>query len=227
MSINIISSLKEVDAQSPSYRIFNGNDMVAGVMGTGWTGTGNVFGNSLTYQTTSVSGQGGIRYCAGSNNAPITLGQPKGGINWAKGVKLTTLICRDSTPIDSNISFRLSFGKTGASNGDLTVKGIGWKFIGTGAIQLMVHNGSALTISTNGTYLLSDANTHSISVESDGLGNAKLIVDNVQVASCSGAPIIATGTSSSNSIIFDGLSSGTPLSTGTLFIGQIHLQTDI
>lgn len=231
MSISISSDgFKEVDAFNPSYRIFNGNDFSAGTAtGVGITTTSNTFGNSYNYLTTSVSGSSNYRYVFASNNSPISIGQPKGGINWAKGVRIATIVCRDTNPIDNAITFRLGYAKAGGGSGDLGagVKGIGWKFTGSGALQCVGYNGTTLTASTNGTYFFDNSNAVKVIVESDGLGNVKLYVNDVLSASCTGAPTSGTGSTSQNYMVVDMNSAGTPANASSMLIGQVHLQTDI
>ena len=227
MIINLLNPAKEQDVRNFSYKIYSGNDFSV-VSGTGFSGSNNPNGFSISYAVGTASGLSASRYVNCGSNAPMSLGQAKDGIDWSKGVILATRLCKESTvnPIDSNVTFTFSLGKPSQTTyGNLTTTGVGIKFTGSGAMQLMVHNGTSLTVSTDGTYVLTGYAVD-IMIQSDGKGNAVLYANGVQVASCSGAPT-SVSTSANNYICFDATTSAVTTASIGVVVGRVHLQIDI
>jgi hypothetical protein len=107
------------------------------------------------------------------------------GYNFSKLVWVSGRVVIDCT--DANVVARITLGKANAAGlGDLASKGIGIRKQGpSGAIQLMVHNGTTLTtvsssITANGVY--------DIDVVGLGDGNVNLYIDKVLRATTSAGP---------------------------------------
>jgi hypothetical protein len=95
---------------------------------------------------------------------------------------------------------RFSFGKTSATWGDLSARGIGFKMGGgaTSNFFLMVHNGTTLTTVDTGFNLNSLAggttSAFDVTLYSDGAGNVTLWIDDVQKATTTAGPSSGTST---------------------------------
>jgi hypothetical protein len=104
---------------------------------------------------------------------------------------------------NANLTARVQFGISGnpAGPGDLAVKGIGWRRVGTGAIELLAHDGTTLTATTS-SFTPTNLISYRYLVESDGSGNVTLYIDSgsgySSVATSTGGP---TGDSSSNPML--------------------------
>jgi hypothetical protein len=116
------------------------------------------------------------------------------GYDFSKRVVFGARIARNVTTPDTNSVFRLSIGKsvTTATVGDLSVRGLMVKVAGSGALQLLVHNGTALTTTTS-SFTPSNASAYDVVVVSDGAGNATLYVNGSSVATSTGGPTASQG----------------------------------
>jgi hypothetical protein len=123
--------------------------------------------------------------------------------DFSKRVVFGSRIARNVVSPDANSVWRLSIGKfvATATIGDLAGRGLMIKVAGSGALQLLVHNGTALTTTTS-SFTPSNASTYDVIVVSDGAGNATLYVNGSSVATSSGAPITA-GSVSNNGLHFE------------------------
>jgi hypothetical protein len=71
--------------------------------------------------------------------------------------------------------------------GDLTSRGIGFRQVANGALELQVHNGTSLSNVTSS--FTPTANiTYDVVITSDGAGNATLFVNGSSVATSANAP---------------------------------------
>ena len=126
-----------------------------------------------------------------------------GAYDFSKRVIFGARIARNVASPDTNSVWRLSIGKTQttANVGDLTVRGLMVKVSGSGALQLLVHNGTALTTTTS-SYTPSNSSAYDILVTSDGSGNCVLYVNGSSVATSTGGPTSA-GSSTQNGLHFE------------------------
>jgi hypothetical protein len=222
------------DARNLSYRVYNGNDINT----SGTSGNGLTSANAAGFY---ISGNPGValviayRYLNSTSNAPQSQGQGKGKINWSKGVRTKCRIALDG-PMDTGSVFRFTIGKNNTefsttAPADIlsTTKGIGLKLSGTGALQLMVSNGTAVTISTNGTFTPVSQVAFDAEVISDGTGNVSLYINGSTTASASttGGPVgLSNGTTATSIGAEYQTTSLTAVYCG-FYIGHIHTQIDI
>jgi hypothetical protein len=97
--------------------------------------------------------------------------------------------CLINLPSQNNWVCRVSFGKTQAQGvGDLAIRGLGWKYTcGTSqVIQLMVHNGTSLTL-VNSTFTPTGV-SFDWDIISEGNGNVALYINGTSVATTSSGP---------------------------------------
>jgi len=113
-------------------------------------------------------------------------------IDWTKRQRFRIRIVLTTGPT-ANATYRVTLGKTtlGTSAiGALGVRGIGFEIRGAGALWLTAHNGTTRT-DTNSGQTLATAAAYEVIVDSDGVGNATLLLDGVAVATNAGAPSTA------------------------------------
>jgi hypothetical protein len=141
----------------------------------------------------------GIIYLTLTGNGRTNTAQTT--IDFSKKI-LFSARCGIQDPSNSNSILRFMVGKSSSSTvaGDLSVRGFGFKRVGTGALQLMVHNGTSLSTVTSSFTPTSNA-SFDITFNSDGAGNVIMLVNGNQVASSSSGPN-ATGVSN-GSIFFE------------------------
>ena len=172
---------------------------------TGTSGTGasagaqNANGRLNTAPTTAI---GYATACAPIVNPSRGLGF-SGGFDFSKRVIFGARINRNVASPDANSVWRFSIGKfqTVATVGDLTGRGLMIKVAGSGALQLLVHNGTTLTTTTS-SFTPSSSSAYDVLVVSDGSGNATLYVNGSSVATSTDAPTSASG-SQFNGIHFE------------------------
>jgi hypothetical protein len=102
---------------------------------------------------------------------------------WLSGRSLINL------PTQNNWLCRVSFGKVEASSvGDLALRGLGWKYTcgASQVIQLMVHNGTSLTL-VNSTFTPTGV-AFDWDIISEGNGNVTLYINGASVATTSAGP---------------------------------------
>ena len=116
------------------------------------------------------------------------------GYDFSKRVVFGARIARNVTTPDTNSVFRLSIGKNVATTtvGDLSVRGLMVKVAGSGAMQLLVHNGTSLTTTTS-SYTPSNNSAYDVVIISDGTGNVTLYVNGSSVATSTGGPTASQG----------------------------------
>ena len=153
------------------------------------SGTGGAVAQEFGFQifTGTTSGSYGIRKFSPSAQVGVARGRDAGIWDYSKQIVLTGTSLYSNA--QTNTNSRVSLGKvTGDNNGDLARTGIGWKRTGTGALQLMVHNGTSLTISTNGTFTPTASQGFDWKIIANGAGNATLYVNESSVATTTGCP---------------------------------------
>jgi len=116
------------------------------------------------------------------------------GFDFSKRVSFGVRVARNVASPDSASVFRFSIGKGSATDAsDLSMRGLMIKVSGSGALQLLVHNGTTLTTTTS-SFTPVDGQVYDVRVISDGAGNATLLVNGSSVATSTGAPTTAGAT---------------------------------
>lgn len=120
------------------------------------------------------------------------------GIDWTKTVTFGMRVCRlTGTNADANSEMRIVIGRSYATSYGNTVEpsvgalAVGFKQVGTGALQFMASNGSAVSTVTT-TYSPVKDIAYDVIIEASG-GVANMYVNDVLVGTVSTAPTIATG----------------------------------
>jgi hypothetical protein len=115
---------------------------------------------------------------------------------------------------DSNSIFRAVLGEpSGTNTGDPTVRSVGIRFNGTGAIKILAHNGTTLTTYTT-SYSLTVSSATDILVVSDGSGTVTVYADGVSIGSTTGGPTtLLAGTASQSAICYRIENNSTPTAT--------------
>jgi hypothetical protein len=116
------------------------------------------------------------------------------GYDFSKRVVFGSRIARNVASPDNASVWRLSIGKllTTATIGDLSNRGLMIKVAGSGALQLLVHNGTTLTTTTS-SFTPTNASAYDVVVVSDGAGNVTLFVNGSSVATSTGGPTASQG----------------------------------
>jgi len=122
------------------------------------------------------------------------------GFDWSKRITFGARIARNVASPDTNSVWRFSIGKTSATIGDLSSRGVMLKVSAGNAIQLLVHNGTSLTTTTS-SYTPTNSTSYDVVVTSDGSGTATLYVNGSSVATSSSAP--TSGVSNGNFFMFE------------------------
>ncbi|CAB5178544.1 hypothetical protein UFOVP157_10 [uncultured Caudovirales phage] len=178
--------------------------------------TGGAVAQEFGFQlyTGVTSGSYGIRKFSPSSQVAVARGRDSGIWDYSKEI----VICGNAvySNAQANTNTRVSLGKlTSDNNGDLARAGIGFKRAGTGALQLMVHNGTALTISTNGTYTPTASQAFDWRIVATGTGGATLYVNDTSVATVTGCPT-GQSTNTANYIQYE-IDCSATLTTQTIF----------
>jgi hypothetical protein len=132
---------------------------------------------------------------AGANLVNTSRGLAYGApVDFSKRVQFGLRVARNVASPDSASVWRYSIGKSVgvASAGDLSVRGLMIKVAGSGALQLLVHNGTSLTTTTS-TYTPANSTAYDVVVVSDGAGNVTLYVNGSSVATSTGGPTSSSG----------------------------------
>jgi len=151
-------------------------------------------------------------YCVRSNApASLAIGYGNGGVNvgghgrgqvggsagismpfnWAKRFTANWRMFYANTPTDVNTVSRVAFGRqSNVATGDLVARGILMKRAGGGAVELQVHDGTTRTSVTSSFTPVINV-WYDFRITSDGAGNAKLFMNDTEIASTTGAPVTA------------------------------------
>lgn len=183
------------------YTVWSPNLRTATTAQTGQALWQTAFAGSAGVQVGSASGGGSV---IGYYFAPAawSLSLPKWNgstgnyfgrqIDWTKRQRFRIRIVLTTGPT-ANATYRVTLGKTTlgtAGIGALGVRGIGFEIRGAGALWLTAHNGTTRTDTSSG-QTLATAAAYELIVDSDGVGNATLLLDGVAVATNTGAPSTA------------------------------------
>jgi hypothetical protein len=133
----------------------------------------------------SASGQSAARYFGATSNATVPhlifrgLGFPSLGVRFVIGCRMRLA----TTQADA--IHRFTFGKqTTSSVGDLSAMGIGLRVVGTGAVELQVHDGTNLTNVTS-SFTPTTAIGFDVIIENVGNGTVNLYINDSLVATTS------------------------------------------
>jgi len=169
------------------------------VSGTGASASAQNANARLNAGPTSATGYA-ISSAVIANNSRGTIFNS--GYDFSKRVSFGLRVARNVASPDTNSVFRYSIGKSsGTDASDLSARGLMIKVAGTGALQLLVHNGTTLTTTTS-SYTPSNGVSYDVSVVSDGSGNVTLYVNGSSVATSTGGPTSA-GATNANYLIFE------------------------
>jgi hypothetical protein len=196
--------------------------------------------------STSVSGTGASAAAQNSNarlnNAPTTAtgyainsaviaNNSRGsifnsGFDFSKRVQFGVRVARNVASPDAASVWRFSIGKSSATDAsDLSARGLMIKVAGSGALQLLVHNGTGLTTTTS-SFTPANGQAYDVIVVSDGAGNATLYVNGSSVATSSGGPTTA-GATNANYLMFEvqntSIITGSPQS---IVVTDYHVQVN-
>jgi len=155
----------------------------AGVSVGSASGVGSVIGYSYPPAAWSLSLP---KYNGSSGNFQGRL------IDWTKRQRFRIRLHLVSGPT-ANATYRVTLGKTTPGTGGigaLGVRAVGFEIRGAGNLWLTAHNGTTRTDTSSG-QTLAAFSAYEVIVDSDGQGNATLLLDGVSVASNSGAPTTA------------------------------------
>jgi hypothetical protein len=124
------------------------------------------------------------------------------GFDFSKRVAFGLRVARNVASPDTASVWRFSIGKSsGTDASDISARGLQVKVAGSGALQLLVHNGTTLTTTTS-SYTPANGVSYDIVVTSDGAGNCVLYVNGSSVATSTGGPTTA-GTTNANTMMFE------------------------
>jgi hypothetical protein len=171
---------------SSSYHRFYGPDFVTATSGTG--GLNDSFNSGAARRTFGPTSSG-AGHVAALHGVPPFRGQAvNGNFNWSRRVVVATRIVRAAASPSSDSIFRVTIGEVQGSNtGDPAVAAIGIKVVGSGAMQILAHDGISLTtFSTSHTPANSQA--FDLILVSDGAGNVEAFVNGSSVGSTTGGP---------------------------------------
>jgi hypothetical protein len=179
-------------------------------------GGGGANGRLLTAPTTAT---GNAQQYGNITNA--SRGNAYGyGFDFSKRFTFGFRLARNVSSPDSNSVFRAKFGSLNATVGDISARGIEVKVSGSGALQLLVHNGTTLT-TANSSYTPTNAVAFDVVGVSDGSGNATVYVNGSSVATSTGA---ATTTASGGQYVIQEVENTSTIASGT---GMIMCVTDL
>jgi hypothetical protein len=163
---------------------------------TGTSGTGASAGAQNANGRLNVAPTTAVGYAiAGANLVNTSRGLAYGApVDFSKRVQFGLRVARNVASPDSASVWRYSIGKSvgTASPGDISVRGLMIKVAGSGALQLLVHNGTSLTTTTS-TYTPANSTAYDVVVVSDGAGNVTLYVNGSSVATSTGGPTSSSG----------------------------------
>jgi hypothetical protein len=147
------------------------------------------------------------------------------GFDFSKRFTFGFRLARNVASPDSNSVFRAKFGPINVTIGDISARGIEVKVSGSGALQLLVHNGTTLTTATS-SYTPTNATAFDVVGISDGSGNATLYVNGSSVATSTGA---ATTTASGGQYIIHEVENTSTIPSGAMSmnVSDIFIQQNI
>ena len=190
-------------------RLYGGSKYMNTIVWTSATSNGSALAQNsngrMVYAPDTLAGYG-IYSAVIANNSIGTLFNS--GFDFSKRVILAGRFCRNAASPNSNSIFRYSIGKGSATDStDLSAKGIMIKQAGTGALQLLVHNGTSLTTTTS-SFTPNNLEVYDAVAISDGSGNATLYVNGSQVATSTGAAT-SIGLTNNNYLMFEAVNTST------------------
>lgn len=148
------------------------------------------------------------------------------GFDFSKRVQFGVRVARNVASPDSNSVFRFSIGKISATDAsDLSARGLMIKVAGSGALQLLVHNGSGLTTTTS-SFTPANGQAYDVILTSDGAGNCALFVNGSSVATSTGGPT-TSGLANANYLMFEVQNTSTITgSPQNICVSDYHVQVN-
>ena len=176
---------------------FMGNDFQS----TATSGTGglndNVNGIGRRVSAPTSTGTG---YVLTYTSLPYGRGQLNtSNLDWSKRVVYSARINRSVISPSSNSAFAITIGEATVTTRDPAVAAIGIRVIGSGAMELLAHNGTTLTTVTT-SHTPSNNSAFDLQLVSDGAGNVTAYVNGSSVGTTASGPSSGTGTSSQRNI---------------------------
>jgi hypothetical protein len=171
--------------------------------GTGASASGAVsFNKSIVAPTTAVGYA--MIYTQGYGITGIGKGYNT-GIDWTKRVVISARLHKSLNVTDANAVTRLTLGKANGTPavGDLSAQGIGIKIAGTGAINIICHNGTGGMTTSATSFTPTTSQYYDVVLISDGTGNVTCYVNGSQVGTTTGGPTTQNATLSRNLITFE------------------------
>jgi hypothetical protein len=190
--------------------------------GVGASASGSGINGRLLTAPTTATGNA-LQYGSISN---ASRGNAYGyGFDFSKRFTFGFRLARNVTSPDSNSVFRAKFGAINANIGDISARGIEVKVSGSGALQLLVHNGTTLTTASS-SYTPTNATAFDVVGISDGSGNATLYVNGSSVATSTGA---ATTTASGSQYVNCEVENTSTIPSGAMSmnVSDIFIQQNI
>jgi hypothetical protein len=200
-------------------KFFQGNKLIPSItVSTTVSGVGAVSQQTQNYRlitapTTAIGFALFNAFLANSSRG----GSITAGFNFSKQITFGARLNRNVASPDANTVFRFVIGKSSSTGGDLAERGIMIKQTGSGALQLLVHNGTTLTTVTS-SFTATNQQAYDLRVISDGAGNVTLYVNDSSVATTTGG---ATTSANINTHQIMGVCENTAIITGTGMSYQI------
>lgn len=140
------------------------------------------------------------------------------GIDWSKRVFFTCRVAGQPPAFSTN-THRWMLGKSTSSGvaGDLSVRGIGVK-LSNGALQLMAHDGSNLTVVST-SFTPTSTQAYDLKVESDGAGNVTCYVNGTSVGTTTGGPT-TIGSATQYGLFIESESTSATQTTAQIFVAN-------
>jgi hypothetical protein len=175
----------------------------AGSSGTGASGSGGAgFNKSVNAPTTAVGY--GMIYIQGYGLPGLGKGY-NFGIDWTRRVIMSARLHKSTNVTDANSVLRLTLGKSNTvlTPADLSAQGIGIKIAGSGAINIICHNGTGGMTTSATSFTPTTTQWYDLVLISDGAGNVTCYVNGSQVGTTTGGPTTQSATANRNMITFE------------------------
>jgi len=193
-STTTVMSPSSVAYAKYSQNYFRLSGVVVASFTSGTGATGGIFAGAIrTISPTSTAGYGNSGCTIPFHNRGV-IGQTS-PFDWSKRFVGQFRYQPRTLGTDANTVNRVCWGKTNNNvTGDLAVRGVAIKQAASGALILQAHNGTSLSSVTSSlTPVASTA--YDIRIVSDGAGNVTLFSNDSQIATTTGGPTTASGTS--------------------------------
>jgi len=193
------------------------------VSGAGATATAQNSNARLNVAPTTATGYAIASAVIANNSRGSTYNS---GFDFSKRVQFGVRVARNVASPDSNSVWRFSIGKNSTTDAsDLSARGLMIKVAGSGALQLLVHNGTTLTTTTS-SFTPANGQSYDVIVTSDGAGNCALFVNGSSVATSTGGPT-TSGSTNANFLMFEVQNTATITgSPQNICVSDYHVQVN-